>query len=147
MTTRALLVGACLALGGCTTLTDFGVSVRKESLTNEQGHVVGYKELLRNSQTGEVIAQVAMYTPVFGSGGELMGYEEHTKDGNAIIRDINGRAIGSRFSDLRSRSTNSKSKGVMIVFRPADAPVVAMSRPKVWELMASLSASDLRRIQ
>lgn len=147
MTTRALLVAACVALGGCTTLTDFGVSVRKDSLTNEQGHVIGYKELLRNAQTGEVIAQVAMYTPVYGNSGELMGYEEQTKDGSAIIRDINGRAIGSRFSDLRSRSTNAKSKGVMIVFRPADAPVVAMSKPRVWELMASLSASDLRRIQ
>ena len=147
MTTRALIVAACVALGGCTTLTDFGVSVRKDSLTNEQGHVIGYKELLRNAQTGEVIAQVAMYTPVYGNSGELMGYEDHAKDGSAIIRDINGRAIGSRFSDLRSRSTNSKSKGVMIVFRPADAPVVAMAKPKVWELMASLSASDLRRIQ
>ncbi len=147
MTTRSLLVAACVALGGCTTLTDFGVSVRKDSLTNDQGHVIGYKELLRNAQTGEVIAQVAMYTPVYGNSGELMGYEEHVKDGSAIIRDINGRAIGSRFSDLRSRSTNAKSKGVMIVFRPADAPVVAMSKPRVWELMASLSASDLRRIQ
>lgn len=147
MTTRALIVAACVALGGCTTLTDFGVSVRKDSLTNDRGHVIGYKELLRNAQTGEVIAQVAMYTPVYGSSGELMGYEEHTRDGSAIIRDINGRAIGSRFSDLRSRSTNAKSKGIMIVFLPADAPAVAMSKPRVWELMASLSASDLRRIQ
>lgn len=147
MTTRALIVAACLTLGGCTTLTDFGLTVRKESLTNDRGHVIGYKELLRNAQTGEVIAQVAMYTPVFGSSGELMGYEEHTRDGGAIIRDINGRAIGTRFSDLRSRSTNSKSKGVMIVFRPADAQRLAVAQPKIWELMASLSASDLRRIQ
>ncbi len=147
MTNRALVVAACLALGGCTTLTDFGVSVRKDSLTNDQGHVIGYKELLRNAQTGEVVAQVAMYTPVFGSNGELMGYEDHARDGSAVIRDINGRAIGSRFSDLRSRGTNAKSKGVMIVFRSADAPVVAMSKPRIWELMASLSASDLRRIQ
>ena len=147
MTTRALIIAACVALGGCTTLTDIGVSVGKESLRNDQGHVIGYKELLRNTQTGEVIAQVAMYTPVFGNSGELMGYEERTRDGSAIIRDINGRAIGSRFSDLRSRSTNSKSRGVMIVFRPADAPVVAVSKPGIWELMASLSASDLRRIR
>jgi hypothetical protein len=146
MTTRALIVAACLTLGGCTTLTDFGVSVRKESLKNDQGHVIGYKELLRNPQTGEVIAQVSMYTPVLDSNGALMGYEEHAKDG-AVIRDVNGRAIGSRFGDLRSRGTNSKSKGVMVVFRPADAPVVAVTQPKIWELIASLSASDLRRIQ
>jgi hypothetical protein len=31
--------------------------------------------------------------------------------------------------------------------RPADAQQVAVARPKIWELMASLSASDLRRIQ
>ena len=147
MTTRAVIVAACVALGGCTTLTDFGVSVRKDSLTNEQGHVIGFKELLRNPQTGEVIAQVAMYTPVYGSDGELIGYEDHAKDGSAIIRDINGRAIGSRFTDLRSRSTNAKGKGVMVVFRPADATVVAVAQPKIWQLMASLSASDLRRIQ
>lgn len=147
MTNKALIVAACVALGGCTTLTDFGVSVRKDRLTNEQGHVIGYKELLRNAQTGEVIAQVAMYTPVFASSGELMGYEEHARDGGAIIRDLDGRVIGSRFTDLRSRSTNAKSKGVMVVFRPADAPVLAVTQPKIWELMASLSASDLRRIQ
>ncbi len=147
MKSRMSIVVACIALGGCTTLTDFGVSVRKESLKNEQGHVIGYKELLRNAQTGEVIAQVAMYTPVFASNGELMGYEEHARDGGAVIRDVNGRAIGSRFVDLRSRSTNAKSKGVLVVFRPADAQVVAVAQPKIWELMASLSASDLRRIQ
>ena len=35
----------------------------------------------------------------------------------------------------------------MIVMRPADAEQVAVSQPKIWQLMASLSASDLRRIQ
>ncbi len=35
----------------------------------------------------------------------------------------------------------------MIVMRPADAQQVAVSQPKIWQLMASLSASDLRRIQ
>ena len=147
MTTRAFIIAACFALGGCTTLTDFGVSMGNESLRNDQGHVICHKELLLNTQTGEVIGQVAMYTQVFSASGELIGYEEQTRDGGAVIRDINGRAIGSRFSDLRSRSTNAKSRGVMIVFRPADAPVVAMAKPRVWELMASLSASDLRRIR
>ena len=146
MTTRTLIVAACFALGGCTTLTDFGVSVGKESLRNDRGHVIGYKDLLRNDRTGEVLAQVSLYTPMFSDSGEIVGYEEQARDGT-IIRDVAGRAIGGRWSDLRSRSTNSRSKGITIVFRPADAPVVAVAQPKIWELMASLSASDLRRIQ
>ena len=146
MTTRTLIIAACFAIGGCTTLSDFGTSIRKEGLTNEQGHVIGYKEMLRNERTGEVLAQVSLYTPMLSQNGEIVGYEEQAKDGT-IIRDLNGRSIGARFSDLRSRGTNSKSKGLTIVFRPADAPVVAVAQPKIWELMASLSASDLRRIQ
>ena len=146
MKTRALIVAACFAIGGCTTLSDYGTSVRKESLRNEQGHVIGYKNMLRNEQTGEVLAQVSLYTPMLGENGELVGYEEQAR-GGAIIRDLDGRSIGGRFSDLRSRGTNTKNKGLMIVFRPADAPKVAVTQPKIWQLMASLSASDLRRIQ
>lgn len=145
MTSRALIIAACLAIGGCSTMTEYG-SVRKESLKNDQGHVIGYKEMLRNERTGEVMAQIALYTPVRGTGGEIVGYEEQARDG-AIIRDLNGRSIGGRFSDLRSRGTNSKNKGLTIVFRPADAQQVAVAQPRIWELMASLSASDLRRIQ
>jgi hypothetical protein len=140
MTTRALIIAACFAVGGCTTMSDFGTSVRKESLRNEQGHVIGYKDMLRNTQTGEVIAQVQLYTPLRSESGDVVGYEEQNR-GGAIIRDLNGRAIGNKFSDLRSRKT------LTIVFRPADAQQVAVTQPKIWELMASLSASDLRRIQ
>ena len=145
MTTRTLILAACLAIGGCSTMTDYGV-VRKESLRNDQGHVIGYKEMLRNERTGEVMAQIALYTPLRSDSGEIVGYEEQAKDG-AVIRDIYGRSIGGRFSDLRSRGTNSKNKGLTIVFRPADVQTVALTQPKISELMASLSASDLRRIQ
>ena len=125
MRTSILIVAACFAIGGCTTMSEFGSSVRKESLKNDQGHVIGYKNMLRNDRTGEVLAQVSLYTPMRGESGEVVGYEEQSRDG-AIIRDLAGRTIGGRFSDLRSRSTNSKSKGITIVFRPADAPVVAV---------------------
>jgi len=140
MTTRALIIAACFAIGGCSTMSEFGTSVRKESLRNEQGHVIGYKDMLRNERTGEVIAQVQLYAPLRSESGDVVGYEEQTR-GGAVIRDLNGRAIGNKFSDLRSR------KSLTIVFRPADAQQVAVSQPKIWELMASLSASDLRRIQ
>jgi hypothetical protein len=140
-----LLVAAAFAMGGCTTLTDYG-SVRKEALRNDQGHVIGYKEMLRSERTGEVIAQVQMYTPLFDHDGAVIGYEEQVRDGT-VLRDLNGRSIGGRFADLRSRGTNAKNKGLMIVMRPADSQQVASVQPKLWQLMASLSASDLRRIQ
>jgi hypothetical protein len=140
MRTKALIVAACFAIGGCTTMSDFGTSVRTETLRNEQGHVIGYKNMLRNDQTGEVLAQVSLYTAIRSESGEIVGYEEQAR-GGAIIRDLGGRSIGSKFSDLRSR------KSLTIVFRPADAPLVAYTQPKIWELMASLKASDLRRIQ
>lgn len=145
MRTRLLILAACFAIGGCTTLTDYGV-VRKEQLRNDQGHIIGYKELLRNERTGEVVAQVALYTPLRSESGAVVGYEEQARDG-AIIRDLDGNTIGARFADLRSRGTNARNKGLTIVFRPADAPKVAASRPKLLDLMASLSASDLRRLQ
>jgi hypothetical protein len=145
MISRTLILAACFAIGGCSTLTDYGV-VRKDALKNDQGHVIGYKEMLRNERTGEVMAQIALFTPMLDQSGDVVGYEEQSK-GGAIIRDIDGRNIGARFSDLRSRGTNSRNKGLTIVFRPADAQKVAVSQPKLWELMASLSASDLRRIQ
>ena len=140
MVKRVLILAACFAIGGCTTMSDFGASVRKESLRNDQGHVIGYKDMLRNEQTGEILAQVMLYTPIRGDGGEIVAYEEQNR-GGAVIRDLNGRPIGTKFTDLRSR------KSLTIVMRPADAPVVAVAQPKIWELMASLSNSDLRRIQ
>jgi len=149
-TTRNLIAAAGLAalfaVSGCSTLSDYG-SVRKESVRNEQGTVIGYKEMLRNERTGEVIAQVQLFTPMLDDSGALVGYEEKAK-GASIIRDVEGRIIGGRFADLRSRGTNARNKGLMIVMRPADSQrVAAVSRPKILELMASLSASDLRRIQ
>lgn len=139
-----LVAGA--ALSGCSSLSEFG-SMRKESLRNDQGHVIGYKEMLRNKNTGEVLAQMALFIPVRGEGGEVVGYEEQSRDGGAVIRDLDGRPIGSRWSDLRSRSTNNKSRGITVVFRNADTKVAAIEQPKIYELMASLSASELRRIQ
>jgi hypothetical protein len=141
-----IIIAAGVAISGCSTLAEYG-SVRKESLRNDQGHVIGYKEMLRNSRTGEVMAQMALFTPVRSDGGEVVGYEEQSRDGGALIRDLEGRPIGSRWADLRSRSTNNKNRGVTVVFRNADTKVAAAEQPKIYELMASLSASELRRIQ
>ena len=148
MLIRTLVVVAGLALGGCSTLSEYG-SYSRQELRNEQGHVIGHKQLMRNTATGEVIAQVALYTPFLDQEGDVIGYEEPIK-GGTILRGLDGRSMGGRFNDLRSRATNNKSKGLMLVFRQADAPQVAAVMPKsvpgALQLMASLSASDLRRI-
>lgn len=153
MLTRILIVAASLAMGGCSTLSEYA-SVRKETVKNEQGHVIGHRQLMRNESTGEVIARVALFTPLRNANGDLVGYEEGAR-GGSIVRNLDGYAIGSRFTDLRSRATNAQSKGLLIVFLPRDAqsmaeqPLAAVRpvAPRIWELMASLTASDLRRIQ
>jgi len=150
MLTRALIAVACIAIGGCTTMSEFSTSVRKETLRNDQGHVIGYKNLLRNERTGEVLAQVTLYTPMYGDDGEIVGYEEPST-GGTIVRDPYGQRIGARFADLRSRGTNARNKGVLIVIRPAEAPQVAAKEteklPLIQRLLASFRASDLRRVQ
>lgn len=147
--TAVAVAVASLALGGCSTLSEYG-SYQREELRNEQGHVIGHKQLMRHAQSGEVIARVALYTPFADSSGEIIGYEEPVKDGS-ILRGLDGRSMGGRFTDLRSRATNNKSKGLVVVFRQPEAPQVASVMPKsvpgALQLMASLSASDLRRIQ
>jgi len=146
MKTIGLLVAvAALGLGGCATLDDFG-SAGRQAVKNEQGHVIGYKEMLRNKSTGEVVAQVSMFTPLRDDAGDIIGYEEETRSG-AVIRDLQGHAIGGRFADLRSRNTNMRSKGVTIVIGSLDQRRVVADRPKLHELVASLSAADLSAIR
>jgi hypothetical protein len=144
---RTLILAATFAIGGCSTLTDYG-PVSKKTLKDDQGHVIGYKQILRNDRTGEVVAQVALFSPILGDSGEVVGYEERAP-GGAIIRDLNGRSIGGRFSDTRS-------KGFTLVVRARgfdqalDAENVAWSRrqkPGVTDILASLSERDLNRIR
>jgi hypothetical protein len=147
MILRTLIVVAAVALGGCSTLTDFG-PVSKKSLKDDQGHVIGYKQLLRNDRTGEVVAQVSLFSPILGDSGQVVGYEEPAR-GGAIIRDINGRSIGGHFTDTRS-------KGFTLIVRARgfdqalDADTVAYSRremPQMTQILASLSDKDLNRIR
>ena len=98
MLSRVLVItAASLAIGGCSTVAEYG-SVRKESLMNEQGHVVGYKEMLRNAATGEILAQVSYFKPVQGDAGEVIGYEEQTKDG--VKRNVRVRYAKKSGKDL-----------------------------------------------
>ena len=160
MLTRTLILAAAVALGGCSTLADFGPVAKSGPLSrkvvkNDQGHVVGYKQMLRNSETGEVVAQVNLFTPIVGDSGVIIGYEEPAR-GGAIIRDLGGHSIGGRFADLRSRGTNANSKGFTLIVRARgfdqalEGEQMASTRPAapgLMALVASLSDSDLSRIR
>ena len=148
MTIRTLVIlAAGFALSGCATVNEFG-STGKQNVTDAQGNVAGFKQLLRNERTGEVAAQVRMFAPIHNDVGDLIGYEEHTQDG-AIIRDLDGRQVGARFQDARSRGTNARSKGITVIIGALySRPVVTEPEtPVASRLVASLSAADLRAIR
>jgi hypothetical protein len=159
MIAKTLILAAAFALGGCSTMADYGPMSKsgplsKKAVKNEQGHVIGYKQMLRNADTGEVIAQVSLFSPIVSEGGAIVGYEEPAR-GGAIIRDLAGHSIGGRFSDLRSRSTNSNSKGFTLVVRArgfdqaseSDQLASRPAAPGFIQLLASLSDADLNRIR
>ncbi len=137
MTTRALIIAACFAIGGCTTMTDFGTSVRKESLRNDQGHVIGYKDMLRDCSKGEELARVVLYTPRIGERGTFVAYEERMK-GGVVLWDLRGKRIGSRYVDLRSRGTNARNSGLTIVFRPQESERLAVAQLTIDEIKQHL---------
>ena len=147
MVYRAWVLAAGVALGGCATIDEYGASGRQQVM-DTQGNVAGYKQQLRNKRTGEVAVQVRLFAPILNDGGELVGYEEQTQDGG-IIRDLAGRRVGARFSDMRSRGTNSRSRGITVIIGSLDTRrvVTETTLPAPLRLVASLSAADLRAIR
>ena len=112
----ALIAAVGLGFGGCSVIEYKSTAqLGREDLKNAQGHVVGYKDVMRDASTGEEIAQIALFVPRI-ENGELIGYEERVR-GGSVLRDLNGKRIGGRFIDSRSRGTNPQSKGLLIVVR------------------------------
>jgi hypothetical protein len=64
--------------------------------------------------TGAVVERVEVYVVLLDSDGKLIGYEQRLKDGS-IVRDIDGRPMGARYIDLRSRGTNPRSSGLLLL--------------------------------
>lgn len=85
-----------------------------ELIKNEEGHVVGQKELLRDATTGEQYENIVYFTPRKDESGKVIGYEEPMAPG-VVLRDVNGRRVGVRYNDLRSRGTNPNSEGVTVI--------------------------------
>jgi len=90
----------------------------RQPLKNEQGHVVGQKEMLKDPSTGEQFEQITYFTPRRDAKGAVVGYEEPLPPG-VVVRDLQGRRVGVRYSDLRSRGTNVRSDGVTVIVKPA----------------------------
>lgn len=114
MLTRTLIAAAALALAGCATQDDF-TPLSREMFRNDEGKVVGHRELLRNKQTGELVNRVELYAALTDGSGKVIGYEERTRSG-AVVYDAEGRPIGTRMVDLRSRGTNPSSRGVVLMY-------------------------------
>ncbi len=122
---KTVLLALTLAAGGCSMLEYQKLGM--DTLKNSEGHVIGYKERLCDCRAGEELDRVVLYTPRFGESGSVVAYEERVK-GGAVLRDLNGKRIGSRYVDLRSRGSNAHNSGLTIVFRPADGPSLAAQK-------------------
>lgn len=136
----ALIATVGLGFGGCSNLgmniSEYKSTAQlgREDLKNAQGHVVGYKDVMRDAATGEEISQISLFVPRIEKG-ELVGYEERVR-GGSVLRDLNGKRIGGRFVDSRSRGTNPQSKGLLIVVRGKSADRIATAQaPDIDELM------------
>ena len=128
----ALIVALGLAAGGCSIMESKPVA--REDLKNGQGHVVGYKDMIRDTRTGEEIAQIALFVPRTGERGEIIGYEERVR-GGSVLRDVNGKRIGGRFVDARSRGTNPQSRGLLIVVRGKQDTTTVAQAPNIDDLI------------
>jgi hypothetical protein len=135
-TTVVLALG--FAAAGCSNLDtkQDSSSVAREDLRNAQGHVVGYKDVMRDGRTGEELAQIGLYVPRLDSRGDIVGYEERVR-GGTILRDLNGRKMGGRFNDVRSRANNPTGGGLMIIVRGKDSQRATLAAaPSIDELIA-----------
>ena len=122
---RTIVVLALGAVaGGCTTLNM--QSVGREDLKNTQGHVIGYKQTMRDAGTGELLTQIALFVPRLGERGQVIGYEERLRSGS-VFHDLYGKRVGGNWIDLRSRGTNPNNRGLTIIVygKPAERLAVA----------------------
>ena len=131
-----LILALGLAAGGCSVLEQSkSTAVGREDLKNAQGHVVGIKDVIRDVDTGEEIAQISLFVPRTGERGEIIGYEERVR-GGSVLRDLNGKKIGGRWIDSRSRGTNPQSKGLLIVVRGKNSDRVSTAQaPEIDDLV------------
>jgi hypothetical protein len=130
LATITIILGLAALASGCSSVEWKQMSL--QPLRDEQGHVVGQKELLCDCRNGERIARLALFEPRFDERGVLVGYEEKVR-GGTVLRDLNGRRIGTRFVDLRS------GKGLTIIVHSQPAATTATAAAKTVDELLSLA--------
>jgi len=131
--TTVLLLALGLAAGACSVIDTKPVA--REDLKNAQGHVIGYKDIMRDGRTGEELAQLTLFVPRLDERGEIVGYEERVR-GGTVLHDLNGRRVGARWLDVRSRGTNPQNKGLLIVVRGKESEHASVAQaPSIEELI------------
>lgn len=113
---RMSSLAVCLAVAACAETVEYRY-LGTEPIRNEQGHMVGHKEKLKEVSTGEEIERITEYAPLLDEKGAIVGYQEPVR-GGAVIRSLDGRRLGARYVDLRSRGINPGSEGVSITIQP-----------------------------
>jgi hypothetical protein len=136
---KTIILGLALAAGGCSVLEYKPLG--KETLKNSQGHVIGYVERLCDCGKGEELDRVVLFTPRLGERGKVVAYEERLK-GGAILRDVNGKRIGNRYADLRSRGSNARNPGLTIVFVPREAERLALAQVTIEDIKQHLRITN-----
>ena len=121
---KTIILAMSLAAGGCSMLEQ--KALRTENLKNADGHVIGYVERLCDCSKGEELDRVVLFTPRLSVSGKVVAYEERIK-GGVVLRDLNGRRIGARYVDLRSRGTNARNSG-LTMFVPRESERLASMR-------------------
>jgi len=131
-----MILGLAALASGCSSVEWKQVSL--QPLRNAQGHVIGQKETLCDCLNGERIARLALFEPRFDDHGVLVGYEEKIR-GGVQLRDLNGRRIGMRFADHRSRANNPNSKGLTIIVHSAPAERAATASVTTMDELVNLA--------
>jgi hypothetical protein len=134
--TRTSLFALALTVAfasGCSTLSVDTAGYKSsgtQPLKNAQGHVIGHKETLRHN--GDRVTKIALYIPRV-EDGKVVGYEELVP-GGTVLRSLNGRKIGGRHIDLRSRGSNPNNRGLTIIVHSAPAAERVAATPDIDEL-------------
>jgi hypothetical protein len=136
LTTLAMILGLVALTSGCSSMDWTQMSL--QPLRNEQGHVVGQKEMLCDCRNGEYVARLALFEPRFDERGILVGYEEKIR-GGTVLRDLNGRRIGTRFADVRTRANNPNSRGLTIIVHSQPAAAAATASIMTMDQLVELA--------
>jgi hypothetical protein len=96
---------------------------------------------IRNKRVRSSSGSWTLFTLRFSERGNVIAYEERIK-GGVVLWDLNGKRIGSRYVDLRSRGTNAHSSGLTIVFVPRESERLALAQVTIEDIKQHLGIQN-----